>query len=221
MCIALFTGWSILTWFDFYQDHVLPKYGVVWSSVLNFLAAFGARNIQEVYQHEVQRDGQIAMGSPGRLKCRRNHDQPSSNHIRSLNWYIYIYRFHHRFQWFQDVMKPEKMSWLVLTLPEWMNSLVARLARSAGGKWRSFCAAEWWGGLWGGMGADILKPSQNIIFGIFKVLMHIYISTWLMFKSLIGYLIKVTRASYLMLYIYKIYLENSMNMVFVHYGFYP
>ena len=91
MCIALFTGWSILTWFDFYQDHVLPKYGVVWSSVLIFLAAFGARNIQEVYQHEVQRDGQIAMGSPGRLKCRRNHDQPSSNHIRSLNWYIYIY----------------------------------------------------------------------------------------------------------------------------------
>ena len=47
---------------------------LVWIVVPISLVSFGARKFQgEVYQHDVQRDGQIAMRSPGRLKCRRNH----------------------------------------------------------------------------------------------------------------------------------------------------
>jgi hypothetical protein len=56
------------------ESHVPRKYGVVWIVVPISLVSFGARKFQgEVYQHDVQRDGQIAMRSPGRLKCRRNH----------------------------------------------------------------------------------------------------------------------------------------------------
>ena len=86
--------------------------------------------------------------------------------------------------------------------PEWMNSLV-RLARSAGGKWRSFCEAEWWGaGEWEQIFWNHHRTSclgflrcLTVCKGVNNMCIRVYIyiytciSPWLMFKSLIGYLI--------------------------------